>query len=370
MCSAGVCEEVFETQCVQPANECEEALCNDQTGACEVHVWDGEVCAEDDALCTGGSMCQNATCTPLFPVECPEPWTDKCQLERFCDSGSGECVILPQPDTFPCDDGDALSQNDMCMDGECLGQPVMCSGALNDTCTLPDEDCREGVCVYEPSATCDAGFCSNAGDFACTEDESCFYRCDVVLRADGTPCDADDLCSASTCWQGECVAETLVECPTSDDPCVDELACEHTTGQCEPVLKAEGAECGEANCAPLQCTAEGECEAGAPVDCSELDSACTLGVCDSELGECVAQAINVGQACPDADCEVDSECSADGECVGAPLCEVESFECEVATCLNDTCSYETAPNGQICATGTHPCHPGTLAARHRSLRSR
>ncbi|MBN1514172.1 MAG: hypothetical protein JXB13_19300, partial [Phycisphaerae bacterium] len=55
---------------------------------------------------------------------------------------------------------------------------------------------------------------------------------------------------------------------------------------------------------------------GQPLDCTHLDSECTLGVCDSGTGQCVALPANEAGPCDDGDpCTEGDQCVA-GVCIG------------------------------------------------------
>ncbi|MBN1514171.1 MAG: DUF1349 domain-containing protein [Phycisphaerae bacterium] len=55
---------------------------------------------------------------------------------------------------------------------------------------------------------------------------------------------------------------------------------------------------------------------GEPVDCSHLDSDCTLGICDPHTGQCIAQPVNEAGLCDDGDpCTLGDHCAA-GRCRG------------------------------------------------------
>lgn len=140
-----------------------------------------------------------------------------------------------------------------------------CDGCGTDKMCVVDRDCLSG--------RCDRGICLAVNcreDIDCSGlDEACrIGHCDrdtascvVEDRDDTTACDTDDFCRVD----GQCLS-----------------------GQCE----------------------------GQPRDCSDLDSACTLGVCDSGQSTCTAEAISEGETCNDADpCTHNDRCSA-GECRG------------------------------------------------------
>jgi len=55
---------------------------------------------------------------------------------------------------------------------------------------------------------------------------------------------------------------------------------------------------------------------GEPVDCSSLDSACSLGVCDPRTGQCIRQPANEGEPCDDADPCTEGDRCEEGVCIG------------------------------------------------------
>jgi hypothetical protein len=65
--------------------------------------------------------------------------------------------------------------------------------------------------------------------------------------------------------------------------------CDARTGACRVSAAREGEACLEGNaCGPAQCHS-GECLAREPAPCPQLDTACDVGVCEPERGECVAR---------------------------------------------------------------------------------
>jgi len=89
----------------------------------------------------------------------------------------------------------------------------------------------------------------------------------------------------------------------------------------------------------------------ADVDCSHLDSACTMGVCDPSDGTCYEQAANEGQACNDGlNCTTNDACMA-GVCEGeAVICNAPGT-CSVSYCdeaAGGICVDGDAPDGSVC----------------------
>ncbi len=92
----------------------------------------------------------------------------------------------------------------------------------------------------------------------------------------------------------------------------------------------------------------------ASVDCSGLDSDCTVGVCNPSTGVCESQPANNGSACDDGDpCMVNDSCS-DGVCVGTTKnCTGLNSECTVGVCNATTGDCEALPANEdaLCDDG-------------------
>lgn len=122
-CIEGACRAValLAGESCQPAllpGPCQVAAC-DGEGACRVgNLADGAPCDEGD-LCTLGDSCQAGACFPGDPIQCPGPST--CRLASSCQSDSGECSRVDEPDGTACDDGDPLTHSDACLGGICGG---------------------------------------------------------------------------------------------------------------------------------------------------------------------------------------------------------------------------------------------------------
>lgn len=73
-------------------------------------------------------------------------------------------------------------------------------------------------------------------------------------------------------------------------------------------------------------------------NCSSLDSACTIGMCDANTGDCYAAPSNEGKSCsnPDLFCKTNTVCQKDGSCAGGVdrdcAAEVKPGKCEQASC--------------------------------------
>jgi hypothetical protein len=99
-----------------------------------------------------------------------------------------------------------------------------------------------------------------------------------------------------------------------------------------------------------KCDADGNCVASQAVDCSFLNSPCGIGTCDPQLG-CVAQPLNDGDSCNDAQfCTINDTCQS-GVCQGDPNpCVAPGDTCQIASCNEalDTCTSVPGNNGGAC----------------------
>jgi hypothetical protein len=204
------------------------------------------------------------------------------------------CVFDPAPRRgSSCDDGNALTFNDVCQaDGSCGGTPGQCNadadcGAPADLCAGPKicvaHMCQPEVTPLPDDSICNDGKASTAYDvcrsgacrgFACGSDSQCSdgaacngaERCVNNACVAGTPmvCDDGDQCNGTeTCVGSACVAGSALQCPTENGPCFDAF-CDPALG-CRVQMHPDGEACTTATSAtPGQCVA-GVCTAAAPV---------------------------------------------------------------------------------------------------------
>jgi hypothetical protein len=156
---------------------------------------DGAPC-DDGEFCTTGEVCDDGDCGDGDERDCTSLSGD-CAAGT-CSETEG-CMFEAQPDDTPCDDGLGCTENDACVDGQCVGTELECGGT----------DCMDAFCDEV------VGGCVNQGNVA-----------------DGTTCDDASACTtASACSYGACQPTgDFVLCPVSD---------------CAPY-----ADCGAAGCAP------------------------------------------------------------------------------------------------------------------------
>ncbi len=133
-----------------------------------------------------------------------------CTTDTF-DPSAGRCIHRAEP--FSCQDFSACTSNDVCVEGECLGESVSCDD--DDPCTDDFCDLRSG-CVFQLVGRCDDANPCTAD--ICTANEGCEH----ADLADGTPCDDFVPCTfGDICFAGSCIGVNVDDGTVCDDhdPC-------------------------------------------------------------------------------------------------------------------------------------------------------
>ena len=160
---------------------------------------------DDGVFCNGSETCVDGTC---------QPGTDPCP-GQMCDEANDACAdCLIDPD---CDDGLFCNGDETCIDGTCqpgtdpCPPPLTCDEDTN-TCLgcIIDEDCDDGV-------DCTIDSCI---------DSSCQNTTDDTFCDDGSYCNGEETCDAST------------GCQAGSDPCPGQI-CDEDNDQCEGTLPTE-----------------------------------------------------------------------------------------------------------------------------------
>ena len=177
---------------------------------------------------SGGPVVVRLRATALAAPDCEDG--NGCTIDTF-DPVTGTCSHEAAP--LACDDFDACTTSDTCVEGICLGQGVVCDDG--DVCTDDLCDPREG-CVHLPTSRCDDGN-------PCTRD-ICDPRggCRHEVLDDGTPCNDGEMCTvADICVMGRCVGVNLDDGTPCDDgdPCSKNDQC--VSGRClDPTYRPPG----------------------------------------------------------------------------------------------------------------------------------
>ncbi len=174
--------------------------CNHATGTCEPDPSQaGHACPGDGNRCFGAYQCtESGACVGVQPVSCVA--LDHCHDAGVCDPSTGLCSNPDKPNGTSCDDGDACTVFDFCVDGVCQSHgEVSCPRDDTNPCWDPISVCNPstGRCDFTPAP---AGTpCSSLLTFPCT-----LSTCDGAgTCVEGPPaCDAEcQLCNglANSC---------------------------------------------------------------------------------------------------------------------------------------------------------------------------
>jgi MYXO-CTERM domain-containing protein len=294
VCTAGVCAGVPLCSGVvcSASDQCHVAgTCDPATGQCSSpNASDGTSC-DDGNPNTAGDVCTAGLCAGInhcIGVICTAK--DQCHDAGTCDHATGVCDNPVKSDGTTCDDGNALTKNDVCTSGACAGVPLctgvvcMASDQCHDTGTC---DPSTGVCSNPPKAdgsacddsdantvgdVCSAGVCAGVDHCVgviCVPQDQCHVAgtcidhatgaCDSPAKPDNTACnDGDantvgDVCTAGVCaGVDHCIGVTC----TALDECHDTGTCvDHATGACDNPAKADGTSCSLGTCQQGTCTA-------------------------------------------------------------------------------------------------------------------
>ncbi len=173
-----------DTDC-DDANPCTDDAC-DPAGLCVYLPDDSNTCA-DVNICNGEEFCFDGFCQPAVPPDCDDNnlcTDDACDPEGGCHN---------DPNSDPCEDGDACTIDDQCAKGFCQsGDPLDCDDG--DTCNGL-ETCSGGDCIPGVRMNCDDGvFCNGT--------EPC--RGNTCLPGT-SPCTVGQVCDeGSTACRADC----------------------------------------------------------------------------------------------------------------------------------------------------------------------
>ena len=370
-CSNGACIG-SPMDCSHLDDQCLVGVCVGTTGVCAaLPANDGGMC-DDGNLCTINDLCTNGACAGT-PVDCSH--LDSDCLMGVCNSATGGCEAAPANEGAVCDDGNGCTIGDACSTGFCLGVPKDCS-AFGDQCNIGVCVGTSGVCQALPAnegATCDDddgctiddmcsnGACAGAPKDCSYLDDQCLLGtcigttgvCDVIPADEGGACDDDDLCTINdTCTNGACVGKPI-DCSYLDGACLIGV-CDPATGGCEAVPANEGGVCDDGNA----CTVDDVCSTGVCLgekkDCSVFDDQCNIGVCIGTTGICAAQPAFEGNPCSDDNgCTVGDACTS-GLCLGvAKDCSALDDQCNLGICVGTSglCVAEPANESSSCTDG-------------------
>ncbi len=300
-CKAGQCVGV-PLNC-DGGDPCRIYVCDKVFGCNEGPKSDGGPC-DDGNACTSIDICVGGTCKGK-PADCGDG--NPCTID-LCSAKSGACTSLVD-NNGKCDDGDACTVGDGCLDGQCTANKLACNDG--DDCTIDGCD-GQGGCkhILVPGKDCDDGDACTLGD-TCNPVGKCLGK--------GKACDDANVCTAEQCIKGACVIT-----PKIGKGCDDGDACTHTD-RCDP----------QGSCVSL------------PVNCDD-GNPCTavVGPCSTQKGCTIAQ--SDGKSCNDGNL-----CTIADKCAGAS-CQGIKLPCDDGNaCTVDSCE----PKGG-CLNVQNPCDDG------------
>ena len=185
--------QVFDASCKSSSvcndgNPCTADVCDVASGICKADGQSGAVC-DDSNPCSINDVCVVGQC-----LGNPKPCDDgKACSNDACDPSSGQCASSALPDGSPCSDGQSCTTGDVCTATVCGGKAKADGSPCSDSnpCTN-DDGCAKGVC---------AGGGLEADGSLCT---------------DGNPCTAGDACAKGKCAGGKNACD-------DGDPCTEDL---------------------------------------------------------------------------------------------------------------------------------------------------
>ncbi len=314
--AAGVCDAVeyctgnsatcpedgkLKLPCRPAVNLCDVAeVCDGISDTCPEDVLQPDQTSCDDANpCTKNDSCIGGICQGVIRVECDD--IPPCHESGACVSSTGQCVYVPSEDDTPCDDGDASTANDRCINGMCVGEDCECSGV---------NECCDGCHAIHELQECD----------------------------DDNECTTGNVCS-----EGRCIDLGFSLNCDDGDPCTDDL-CQPSNG-C--VHYNNSATCDDENaCTRLDICQDGDCIGTDPVVCTALDVCHLAGGCSPSTGICSNPNAPDGRACDDGDPETENDFCYHGMCVP------DSCSCGG---VNDCCDGCSSRNEALACDDGNPC---------------
>jgi hypothetical protein len=261
-CAAGVCEAGTGNTC-DDANPCTSDGC-DTDGTCvytnnQRPCDDGNRCTTDDA-CFGGSCGGDS-------LDCND--LSDCTKDS-CDPGTG-CVNAPRAGS--CDDSDTCTVGDVCTEGVCVSGAARECGNPGNVCQSATCDAVEG-CILEILS----GPCNDQN--ACTSNDACIEGVcggEVIECNDGEAC-TDDFCDTTL---GCTTLDNILACD-DEDPCTVNDVCGSgvcNAGSANPLCCTDATTCDDADPCTTNLCSDGLCMT-LQLDCGDSNP-CTADLCDA-----------------------------------------------------------------------------------------
>jgi hypothetical protein len=310
-------------------DQCGDGQCSGTPVSCDCQTDDDCAVLEDEDVCNGTLLCNltelpyKCEVDPATVISCPEPEGINAPcLMAVCNSMNGECTFESGNDSKSCDDEDACTFGERCLDGACDEGSVL--------------NCNDG---------------NPCTDESCNGETGCVITFNVEPCSDGNVCTVSDLCA-----DGECASGSVLECD-DDNICNGQESCDESVGCLvgEPLVCDDGNQCnGIETCDPLngcQLGVGGSCDDGNPctVDSCALDGC--VNTPDNNLPCDDNNACTTGDHCDAGSCVFDDKmvCTDDSPCT--------DNTCDSAAGCITTLNTAPCDDDDVCTTGDH-CHLG------------
>lgn len=308
---------------------CGDGIVEGIEGCDDFNFDDGDGCGadcrvEDGWVCAG----EPSVCGLAPPEGCgdgivdPEEACDDANTEP-ADGCSSDCTV---EDGWVCQDEPSLCTE--AAEAGCGNGLIEEGEECDDANTAADDGCSD-ACVVEPGYRCfgEPSVCeetpAECGDGLIEGEEECDDGNRITGDGCTRGCEVEDgwICNGepSDCRRTEDICRG-VDCSELNGIC-EFGVCDPATGDCVVQPADDGFGCDDGDpCTDGDECVLGACTGGLPTDCSELDSGCSIGVCDAGTGECVVEPLGEGDSCGDStECSVGT-CTA-GECVLEPAAD-------------------------------------------------
>jgi len=338
-CKGGACEAGKAKNCGS-SDFCVLGKCNLVTGKCSFTYKTGTPCNDGNA-CTAGEACVENVCKGK-PLACNDGST--CTTES-CDPAKG-CVFVANPGV--CNDGDACTKSDGCQGGKCVGLPLNITADCDDLNACTKDTCKAATgCVHAPVSVggCEDGNPCTTGDLCkagkcesgtnlCT----CTKDLDCGAKEDGNLCNGTLYCNkVGVPWTCKVNPATVIKCDTSQNNACQTNACDAKSGKCAFIVAPDSKPCNaDGNLCTVGDTCKsGACVAGAAAQCDD-GNACTDDACHPAKG-CTTSFNS-------APCDADGDACTAGDACAAGKCKVggQTKDCDdKEPCTADACIKST-----------------------------
>jgi hypothetical protein len=158
-----------------PTNQCQ--ACQPSVSTTRFSNKSNGTTCNDSNACTQTDTCQAGVCIGGNPVVCTA--IDQCHNAGTCNPANGQCSNPAKPDGTTCNDGNASTCTDVCIDGTCAGAATGLQTDANNCGTCghvcgANQHCAAGACACENGYTA----CQTRTGLTCSLGTCCLDRRD------------------------------------------------------------------------------------------------------------------------------------------------------------------------------------------------